>query len=210
MCVITISEIVRDSLKINSRRELLENLDAFCEIVYDDVLRITKSKGVFFLEFDFIFRESCEMTKKTLSKKHLSSVKSFLNHNSIDVSIQWLIRRIISNMRNISLDPRYREYVSISFVEIYDALTPIMVNQDSEVLIDELYQLERSVLLRGLQKVWEDALEDFDFDEIDFRELCEKFGFTVGEVMGENTVLLKVEQTIGGRQQLVLLFDPND
>lgn len=209
MCVVTIGEILRDSLKINSRNELLENLDAFFEIAYDDVLRITKSKSMFFLEFDFIFRESCEMTKKTLYKKHLSSVKSFFNHKSIDASIQWLIRRIISNMRNISLDPRYRGHVSISFVEIYDALTPIMVNQDSEVLIDELYRLERSVLLQGLRRVWEDALEDYDFDEIDFAELCEKFGFLIEEVM-EDSLLFKAEQTAGGNRQLVLFFDPND
>lgn len=205
----TVSELVRESLKINSKRELLENIDTFCEIVYDDVLHITNSKGLFFSDFDFIFKESCDLTKTTLTKTHLSSVKSFLNDKSIDVSIQWLIRRIISNMRNISLDPRYKGYISISFADIYDSMTPIVADQDFEVLIDELYRLDRLTLLQGLRQVWEDAKEDFDFDEIDFEELCEKFGFSVEEVMGE-TILLKAEQTAGGNRQLVLFFDPND
>lgn len=188
---------------------LVKNIDVVFVSIEDDVKRIVTKNRWRFKDFDDVYRLASEMTAKTLMKRHLASVKRFYECNDTDMAVQWIIRRIISNMRNVGFDSRYKKNNSIELKELYEMLTPRTLDIETLIVFDDLYKVDKPILLRGLRKVWEDAQEDFDFDEIDFEELCEKFGFTVSEVMGE-TILLKAEQTAGGHRQLVLFFDPND
>ena len=48
-------------------------------------------------------------------------------------------------------------------------------------------KLDKSIIKKGLLKVWEEARYDKDFDYIDFTELCVKYGFDVDEVVGSHT-----------------------
>lgn len=188
---------------------LVENIDVVFVSIEDDVKRIVTKNRWRFKDFDDVYRLASEMTAKTLAKRHLTSVKRFYEYSDTDMAVQWIIRRIISNMRNVGFDSRYKKNNSIELKELYEMLTPRTLDIETLIVFDDLYKVDKPILLRGLRKVWEDAQEDFDFDEIDFEELCEKFGFTINEVMGES-ILLKCEQTTGGHRQLVLFFDPND
>lgn len=198
-----------EDIELEIKNGFVQNIDVVFVSIEDDVKRIVTKNRWRFKDFDDIYRLASEMTAKTLMKRHLASVKRFYECNDTDMANRWLIRRIVSNMRNIAFDRRYKENNSVKLDEIYAMFIPRTIDIEMMIVFDDLHKLNKSTLLQGLKKVWEDAQEDFEFDEIDFKELCEKFGFTLNEVMGE-TILLKAEQTAGGHQQLVLMFDPND
>ncbi|HQS65916.1 MAG TPA: hypothetical protein PLM93_01865 [Sulfuricurvum sp.] len=197
-----------EGIELQITNGLVKNIDVVFVSIEKDVKRIITKNKWYFEDFDDVYRLASKMTAQTLMKKHLSSVKRFYECNN-NMAVQWLIRRIVSNMRNIGFDRRYKKNNTVKLDELYELLMPRTLDIETLIIFEDLHKLNKSILLQGLQKVWEDAKEDLDFDETDFKELCEKFGCTIGEVMGENTILLKVEQTVGGRQQLVLLFDPN-
>lgn len=201
----TAPEMIGHLKAITTVDEVILKLESMFDLIREDVYNIVRSRGWYFQDFDGIYSESCEMLAMTLIKGHLTAVKMFYQLQNAEIAIRWIIQRIVSNMRNIGFDQRYKNCVFMKFNELHEILVPIPVDFEIEIMYEDLYRLDRLTLLRGLQKVWEEALEDFEFDEIDFQELCEKFGFTVEEVMG-NTLLLKAEQAAGGNQQLVLFF----
>lgn len=184
--------------------DLIEHYEVAVSILKADVVRIVSSKGWDIADFHGNYDFACDMTLKTLRKGNLRAVKSFYGGPTLCVAIQWLINRLVSNLRNVSFDPRYRAY-SPSRRSIVDRYEAVLEDLDMTVMIENLNRLDRSILIRGLRQVLEDSSEDIDFDLIDFQELCEKFGFTVDEVI-EDTPLMKVEQTAGGNRQLVLMF----
>mgnify|MGYP006316156589 FL=1 len=55
------------------------------------------------------------------------------------------------------------------------------------IQILDIQKLDKSIIKKGLLKVWEEARYDKDFDYIDFTELCVKYGFDVDEVVGSHT-----------------------
>lgn len=193
-------------VELQIKNGFVENLDVFFVSIEKDVQRITRSRNWHFEDFDDVYRLASEMTARTLEKRHLSSVKRFYEYNDSDMASRWLIRRIVSNMCNCGFDCRYKNNNNMKLDELYERLIPRAIDMETSILIEDLYKLNKSTLVEGLKKVWEEAKEDFDFDEIDFADLCRIFGFTVNEVMGEHTILLKAEQTPGGNQQLVLMF----
>lgn len=193
--------------KIDSTKALINSLEAVIELCREDIRKIAVSKGLYFADFDWAFKEGAAMTMATLKKNHLRTIQRVLKCNSIDEMTRILIQRIFANMRNITTDARYSKFVEIKIGGIAEA---IHIASDEIDCIIELESFDNNTIKEGLKNVWIDAFEDFDFDEKDFQELCEKFGFTVNEVMGENTILLKAEQIAGGNRQLVLFFDPND
>lgn len=198
------ARIIIETNQIKSHKDLIERFEVITDIIKDDVMYVLQNKRYSFEDFHVFYSAACEMTFLTLQKVHLKSVKRFYC-SSIDESIRWIIRRVISNIRNIAFDSRYRRHISVKKL-FHDESTILLPDSiDIEVMIDELHRFDRLIIFQGLRKTWDDAKEDFDFDEIDFQELCEKFGFTVEEVMGD-TLLLKAEQTAGGNRQLVLFF----
>lgn len=197
-------DILLDCKKIDSAESFIRLIDSVVDLCREDVRRIIYSKGLYFPDFDWIYKESVEMTLETFKKSHLRTIKRFLRCDDINEMTRILIQRIIANMRNITTDDSYERFVKVS----------VGVNTDKTVESlmlwkEEIESYDKSTIKIGLRRVWEDALEDYDFDEIDFAELCEKFGFLIEEVM-EDSLLFKAEQTAGGNRQLVLFFDPND
>lgn len=205
----TTPEIIGHLKSIETVDEVIQRLESIFDLIREDVYNVIRSRGWYFRDFDGIYSEACEMLSKTLLKCHLTAVKMFYQSKNPEIAIRWIIQRIVSNIRNVGFDSRYKNCVFMKFNELHEILMPIPVDLEIEIMYEDLYRLDRLTLLQGLQKVWEEALEDFEFDEIDFQELCEKFGFKVEEVMG-NTLLLKAEQAAGGHRQLVLMFDPDD
>jgi len=199
-------DVLKECKKIDSPKALIESIEAVIELCREDIRRVAVSKDLYFADFDWVFKESSEMILDTLRKKHLKAIQRFSNSNDIDEMLRILMQRILANMRNISTDKRYAKFVKIKIRGIAEVAHIVSDQLD---WIIELEHLHKNIIKGGLQKVWIDAMEDLDFDEIDFEELCEKFGFTVKEVMGD-TLLLKAEQTAGGNRQLVLIFDPKD
>lgn len=198
--------ILSECKKIDSTNALFESIEAVVELCREDIRRIAASKALNFTDFDWAFKESAAMTMTTFKKSHLKTVQRVVTCNRIDEITRILIQRILANMRNITTDERYSQFVA---VQIERGWKDYNIEQNQIDYATELEDIDRNRIKEGLRTVWYDALEDQDFDEIDFRELCEKFGFTVYEVMG-NTPFMKAEQTAGGHRQLVLFFDPND
>lgn len=205
----TTPEMMIHLKSIETVDEVIQKLESMFDLVREDVYNVIRSRGWFFQDSDGIYSEACQMLAKTLAKRHLSAVKMFYQSKNAEMATRWMIRRIVANMRNVGLDKRYKHCVLMKSNELHEILAPKAIELEIELMFEDLYRLDKLILLKGLQKTWEDAKEDFDFDETDFQELCEKFEFTVEEVMG-NTLLLKAEQTAGGNRQLVLFFDPND
>ena len=54
------------------------------------------------------------------------------------------------------------------------------------IQILDIQKLDKSIIKKGLYKVWQEAIYDKDFDYIDFTELCEKYGFEADEVVGSH------------------------
>lgn len=184
--------------------DLVDHYEVVVSVLRAHVALIASSKGWDIADFHGNYDSACDMTLKTLSKGNLRAIKSFYGESTLCEAIRWLINRLVSNLRNISFDPRYRAY-SPRWQSVVDRYEAVSEDLDMAVMIDKLYRLDKSILIRGLRQVLEDSSEDIDFDLIDFQELCEKFGFTVDEVI-KDTLLMKVEQTAGGRRQLVLMF----
>lgn len=203
-----ISYIVKQCEKVKYMTNFFEIEDSIVELCREDVRKITSSKGLTFTDFEWIFRESAEMTLKTIRKTGLKSIQKLLN-NDIENIVKLLIQRIIANMRNIAFDKRYKKHVSKYEMEkaMSTCITPYYQDIDLEIRLEQLHNIDRCTLQIGLQKVWVDAQEDQEFDIRDFEILCTKYGFKQEEIMDNNS-LYKAEQTAGGNRQLVLFFDP--
>lgn len=201
----TTPEMISHLKSITTVDEVIQKLASMFDLICEDVYHVVRSRGLYFQDFDGIYSESCEMLVLTLTKDHLRAVKMFYQLQNTEMAICWIIQRIVSNMRNVGFDQRYKKCVFMKFNDLHEILMPAPVDFEIKIMFEDLYRLDRLTLLKGLKKVWEDAKEDFDFDETDFQELCEKFGFTIEEVIG-NILLFKAEQTAGGNRQLVLMF----
>ena len=206
----SLSSILKQCKKVSNVNSMLEVEASIIELCREDIRKIARAKGFYFIDFDWIFKESVEMTRKTLKKTHLKIIQRYAN-NEIDKIVEILMQRILANMRNIAFDARYKSHVAKNEIEeaMHLWIQPYHQDYELEIMFEQLHDMDHAILQAGLQQVWVDALNDSGFDKTDFLELCEKYGFTLEEVM-EDIPLLKAEQTAGGNQQLVLFFDPND
>ena len=173
--------------KLKTVQDLVNNIDLVTDIVKDDVYKIAKSKQIYFADFDFTYGCAVEILRKQLSKIHLKGIKKFfLNCNNLENGLKWLISRILNNMRNIRTNPNFKLFVNLRIsnfeYEVYED------NDDFERMIQilDIQKLDKSIIKKGLYKVWQEAIYDKDFDYIDFTELCEKYGFEADEVVGSH------------------------
>ena len=146
--------------------------------------------------------------KNQLKKSHLKAIKRFIHCKNIENATSWLIQRIISNMRNISKNNRYKLYCEPKFCKLHENIESENDYQKIIELID-LGKVDSNTMILGLQKVWEDSKYDLDFDYPDFEELCCKFGLNANEVVGihafEEPKFFKY-QVSNKHYQLELLF----
>ena len=181
-------EILINNSKLKTIQNLVDNIDLVTDIIKDDVYKIAKSKRIYFYDFDFTYVCSVEILKKQLSKIHLEGIKKFFfNSDNLKNALKWLMSRILNNMRNITTNRNYKLFLNLrisnSEFEAYEE------HDDFEKMIQilDIQKLDKSIIKKGLLKVWEEARYDKDFDYIDFTELCEKNGFDVNEVVGSHT-----------------------
>ena len=178
----------------------------------DDVYKISISKRIFFSDFDSCFFDAVNGLKKQLQKTHLRAIRKFLDCKDIDETIKWLIARILNNMRNITTNPKYKDYVYIKNLEMEfnENVHYVELNIDREIMIEEMDKLPRDEIKGGLKKVFDALTCDLDFDFNDIEYLCEKYGFQVKEIVDYDPRALpamKAELTESGNSQLVLFFD---
>lgn len=202
------NQIIKNCNKIVNVNDVLNNLDLIIDIAKDDVLKITKSKGISFPDFDFAYNDGVKQLKNQLTKNHLRAIKRFFECDSLENALKWIISRIINNAVNISTNKKYKLYTAPQFSILHENIES-SYDIDMLLLNDDLMKFDKNTLKMGLKKVWEDSKYDQDFDYEDFEELCCKFGFNANEVVGshifEEPKLSKHEVGIG-QFQLKLLF----
>ena len=180
-------EILINYSKLRTVQNLVYNIDLVTDIIKDDVYKIAKSKRIYFYDFDFAYSCSVEIIKKQLLKKHLQAIQRFFNFDNLENALKWLMSRILNNMRNITTNRNYKLFLNLKISNFeYEAYEE---HDDFEKMIQilDIQKLDKSIIKKGLLKVWEEARYDKDFDYIDFTELCVKYGFDVDEVVGSHT-----------------------
>lgn len=177
-------EFLLMSKKINNVKDLIDNIEAIIDVLKEDILRISKSKKLHFYDFDFTYSTAVIVLNNQIKKKHLNGVKRFFKLENIEDKLNWLISRILNNMRNLTTNPKYKLYFNPKKIDIYKG--NYKENDDFERMIQilDIQKLDKSIIKKGLYKVWQEAIYDKDFDYIDFTELCEKYGFEADEVVG--------------------------
>ncbi len=201
-------EIIKNCNKIVNVSDVLNNFDLIIDIVKEDVLRITKSKQIFFTDFDFAYNDGVNMLKNQLAKIHLKAIRRFFESDSIEDALKWIVSRIINNAVNITTNKKYKLYSAPQFCDLHEKIES---SYDIEMLLlnDDLMKFDKNTLERGLKKVWEDLKYDLDFDYFDMEYLCKKFGLEVSEIVENEAINLqmyKKEQTESGNSQLVFVF----
>ena len=181
-------EILVNYSKLKTVQNLVDNIDLVTDIIKDDVYKIAKSKRIYIDDFDFTYVCSVEIIKKQLFKIHLKGIKKFfLNCDNLENALKWFMSRILNNMRNITTNPNYKLFINLKINNFeYEVSAD---NDDFEKMIQilDIQKLDKSIIKKGLCKVWKESKYDEDFDYIDFTELCEKYGFDSDEVVGSHT-----------------------
>ena len=113
------------------------------------------------------------MSNNQIKKKHLNGVKRFFKLENIEDKLNWLISRILNNMRNLTTNPKYKLYFNPKKIDIYKG--NYKENDDFERMIQilDIQKLDKSIIKKGLYKVWQEAIYDKDFD---MRKLRSKVG----------------------------------
>ena len=177
-------EILINYSKLETVQNLVDNIDLVTDIIKDDVYKIAKSKRIYFYDFDFTYGCSVEIIKEQLLKKHLQGIQRFFNFDNLENGLKWFISRILNNMRNITTNTNFKLFINLKISNFeYKVYAD---NDDFEKMIQilDIQKLDKSIIKKGLLKVWEEARYDKDFDYIDFTELCVKYGFDVDDVVG--------------------------
>lgn len=202
------NEIIKNSKKIATVDDVVNNIDFIAEIAKEDVLKIAKSKRIYFADFDFTYSDAVEMLRKQLQKSDLKGIRRFLGFENVANAGSWLIERLVNNMKNITTNQKYKLYCAPSFGQLHEN---IKSNDELEAVLEfmELGRLDKETLKKGLKDVWDDAKYDSDFDFADFEELCSKFKFNAREVVGSDTLAqlkFSKSQVSNKHSQLELLF----
>ena len=199
-------EILSHSNKIKTIDDLLDLLDLILELARENVYKIAKSKRIIFSDFDFTFSYAVEILKKQLKKKHLKAIDRFFKCENMDSAINWLIGRILNNMRN-TVDQRFSQYCFPQVIQLYEVLDEAEKDEATEV--PNLEKIDKFILKEGLTKLWKESIFDMDFMYKDMQYLCEKLELNIDEIIAPETMNLpkfKKEQTESGHSQLVLVF----
>ena len=203
------AEILQKSKMIKTVEDIYLNFDLISDLIKEDVLKICKSKNENFADFDASFAASVRQTKLTLSKKHLKAIKKFYNCKNVKNAVNFLIQRIINNMKNAGNLKHKFAFNPPKFGELHENIASSKDDFEALEMELELQKIDKTEIKNGLKKVWENAVTDMYFDLEDFEILCNKNGFESVEVLGYDPYELpniKTEQTESGYSQLVLFF----
>jgi len=204
------AEILQKSKMIKTVEDIYLNFDLISDLIKEDVLKICKSKNENFADFDASFAASVRQTKLTLSKKHLKAIKKFYNCKNVKNAVNFLIQRIINNMKNAGNlkhkfafnPPKFGDFNENYISKNYD------IHQHLE--IENMQELDEETLKNGLKKVWEDGKFDTDFDLQDFENLCSKYNVNLYDIASKEELEipnLGSYELKNGAKQTFLFFD---
>ena len=199
-------EILSHSNKIKTVDDLLNHFDSVVELAREDIYKIAKSKRLLFNDFDFTFSCAVEILKNQLKKKHLKAIDRFLKCKNIESAINWLIGRILNNMRN-NINKRYSQYCFPQVIQLYEVLEE--AEKDEAIEVPNLENIDKFILKKGLTQLWKESIFDMDFMYKDMQYLCEKVKLNIDEIIPPETMNLpkfKKEQAESGNSQLVFVF----
>jgi hypothetical protein len=201
-----LAEILSHCNKIRTIDDLLNHFDSVIELARDDIYRIAKSKQILFNDFDFTFSCAVEILKNQLKKKHLKAIDRFFKCENIASAINWLIGRILNNMRN-TISQRYSQYCFPQVIQLYEVLEE--AEKDEAIEVPNLEKIDKFILKEGLTYLWKESIFDMDFMYKDMQYLCEKLELNIDEIIGSEIINLqkyKKEQAESGNSQLVFVF----
>ena len=201
-------EIINYRHKIKTTYDLINNLDLISELVKEDVSKITKSKQIFFADFDFTYADAVDMLRIQLQKSYLKGTKRFIQSKNIEEALKWLISRILNNSINITTNKKYKLFCRPNFVELHEDIKTECDYITTIELLD-LGKTDTKTMKKGLEEVWNEAKYDSSFDYEDFEELCCKFSVNASEIVRSYTLAdLKFSkyQVSNRHSQLELLF----
>lgn len=136
-----------------------------------------------------------KMYKDAFKKRN----KLFMNLNSSEKTIEWIINRYINVFISLSTNNCYKEYIDITKIKIDLDKNEAYYISDIEEIIDfeNLKKLPKKQIKKALQNVWEDSKYDFEFDIEEFDELCQIFNLCSRNVL-----------EIGSLSELELIKEP--
>lgn len=207
-------EILSCSTQLKTIDDLYNRLDLIVDLARDDVKKIAKSKQIYFFDFDTVYGQATDTLKLQLKKTHLRGIQRFFECENIEQAINWLLSRLLNNMKNLSTNRAYLDYVDMEMFkkEAIEIQSFIEFKIDNELMYADINKLPREAIRGGLEKIYNDVLFDYDFDLQDFEELCTQYHFEAIDIIGydpHQTANTKVELTASGNSQLTLFFDPN-
>ena len=207
---LTTLEILKEC-GINSVSQILSRLDIVIDLLKEDVSRVCNAKKFAVKDFDFAYKLATEATTKTIKKitkrgKKLESVQKLLNCSDINLAVQWLVQRLVSNVRNTA-DKRYAhlhfENEGNVSAEEYNCTCDYRDIIDDEILLGEIKKLPKKHRINAVRKVWQEARFDLGFDKDDLQYVCKLADISAAEVLdNEVETELKAEKTKSGHRQL--------
>jgi len=144
--------LIKNSTKFNKVEDLYLNFDLISELIKDDLLKICKSKNLYFSDFEASFKVALVQTKKTLSKTNLKGVQKFFDCPNIESALKWLQSRIINNM----LNSNYLKHNFAFKAPIFESLKNYNINKtydiEKEMELENLVKIDKKELIQGLKK----------------------------------------------------------
>lgn len=174
-----------EQIKSMKKDELLSHLKNQESWIYDCYLRekcinLFKKTGGFIatgLSEDDLYKRGVEVVVMQIEKKYFFDLN---NHTNVDII--WKVNsRLKNNIVNYFSNTR-----SVNYFQFLDLLNQIEDSYDIfEEIISELdfKKIDDGSLKIALKKVLKDTRDDINFEDEDFQDLCEKFGFTVLDVL---------------------------
>lgn len=202
-------EIIRESQRVNNIDDVINNLDCISEVLKEDVMKIAKSKRIYFPDFDFFYRLSINTLKNQLSKKHLKAIKRFYECENLEIAIKFIIERLLNNMKNLSTNRRYKDFIEIKLVNYEIDIADEANCIDTLMVYEDLKRISKDEIVSGLKRLWTQSRYDADFELQDIQDLCKKFNIKEADVIKEeelNQPKLVGEQVANGHSQLTLIF----
>lgn len=146
-----------------------------------------------------------KMYKDAFKKRN----KLFMNLNSSEKTIEWIINRYINVFISLSTNNRYKEYIDITKIKIDLDKNEAYYISDIEEIIDfeNLKKLPKKQIKKALQNVWEDSKYDFEFDIEEFDELCQIFNLCSKNVLeiGSLSELELIKESIRSEYYQVII-----
>jgi len=176
-------EVIENSKKFGTVEDILTYFYPICDLLKDDVFKICKAKNIYLADFEASYAVAVQQTKLTLDKKYLKAIKKFYKCKNVKSAINFLIQRILNNMKNAGNTKHKFAFKPPKFGDFDINNISNTYVLDEEIEIENLQKLDKETLKKGLKRVWEEAKFDEDFDLEDLKNLCSKYNINLYNVI---------------------------